>query len=53
MRFAAVTDGQAQTASAPAAAAFGPPRTFFEMVLFSVAVSVATQVVLRSLFKER
>lgn len=59
MRFAAVTQEQLDSSASTQAsalvnpAALAQPRTFLEMVLFSVAVSVATQLVMHFVFRPR
>jgi hypothetical protein len=59
VRFAAVTqEDLSESASQQASALVSPqmmahPKTFLEMVLFSVAVSVVTQVVLHFVFRPR
>jgi len=58
MRFYGYSEDQLQqlqqsgSAQPPTATFMGPPKTFFEMVVFSVTVSIVTQLIIRKLFRE-
>lgn len=52
VRFAAFTP-QVSDTQPPSSAVLAQPRTFFEMVIFSVVVSVTTQVVMHFIFPRR
>lgn len=59
MRFAGYSEAQLQqmqqqsgSAQPPVGTFIGPPKTFFEMVVFSVTVSIVTQLIIRRIFKD-
>ncbi len=53
VQFAAYTGPLVPDSQPAAVATFAGPKTFLEMVIFSVAVSVTTQIIIHHIFKPR